>query len=141
MSLKGRCNSSRWIGVQPKGFPFLRSKIKGLSSFQSRLLALFLLGALVLPTVSRAENNEKFSAEIISLNSSIRGEILELTAKVNSNKTGLTLNWNLPEGFKIVKGAEIQNCTTQICEKTIEILINSNSSLGPHIVGVKVDGI
>ena len=115
----------------------VKGRFKRVSSFHTRVLALLILLALILPTMSRAEESGSLSVEILSVEQTVRGSEISLRAVATGDKTNVNLKWHLPEGFELIEGQIEQKCEELNCEIEIKVLVTEGSSLGPLTIGVE----
>ena len=109
--------------------------LRGLSNFGARTLALILLMVLILPTISRAEDNS-ITVEIMSEDIAVRGETFILTAHIKGDAQNVVLRWQLPQGFELVNGSLESKCETLDCQQKITVNVTTPTKLGPQDVGV-----
>lgn len=112
--------------------------LRGLSNFGARTLALLLLLILILPTISRAEDNS-LTVEILSEDTAIRGGIFILTANIKGDAENVALRWQLPQGFELINGSLESNCEVLDCKREITVNVTTSTKLGPQNVGVELN--
>lgn len=115
-----------------------RGLMRGLSSFESRVLALLLLLTLVFPAISRAsDENSSLLVEIISEDMFIRGGNFTVTAVISGNQN-ITMRWHLPAGLTVLNGS-LEGLCSGDCVNELLVGVETNSTLGPHDIGVEIE--
>lgn len=112
--------------------------MRGLSSFEARVLALLLLLTLVFPTISRAsDNTSSLIVEIVSKDAFIRGGDFTLAAVISGDQN-ITMRWHLPVGLTVLNGSLESPCSGD-CINELSVSVETNSTLGPHDIGVEIE--